>query len=377
MVRFIHSSDWQLGMTRHFLSDEAQARYSAARLDAVNAIGALAKDRSCDFVLVCGDVFESNHVDRQIIVRTLEALNNYQVPVYLVPGNHDPLDASSVYHFHSFENKKADHVYVVESSKAIEIAEHVLLIGAPWYSKQPLTDLVGQAYQGLVREDGVIRVVAGHGAVDTLSPDRDNPALIQVAEVDEAIRTGVVDYLALGDRHSLTQVGDSERIWYSGTPEPTDFDEIDPGKVLIVELEGTACSVEQFQIGSWRFVDKSFEISGPKDVQLLEAWFNDQPSKDRTVVRLALMGTVSIAQRAQLDAFLDHFRDLFAAIQLWHRHTNLAVIPEDHDFSDLSLTGFAGSAVGELRDMAASGGENAEEAQGALALLYRLAQGGS
>jgi DNA repair exonuclease SbcCD nuclease subunit len=294
-----------------------------------------------------------------------------------MPGNHDPLDASSVYHFHSFEDRKADHVNVIESSEAIEVVEHVLLIGAPWYSKQPLADLVGQAYQGLVAEEGVIRVVAGHGAVDTLSPDRDDPAVIQVAAVEEAIRAGVVDYLALGDRHSLTKVGDSERIWYSGTPEPTDFDEVDPGKVLIVRLEGSSCSVEPVQIGSWRFVDQSFEVNGPKDVQLLESWFNNQPSKDRTIVRLALTGTVSIAQRAQLDAVLDQFRDLFAAIQLWHRRTNLAVIPEDYDFSDLSLSGFAGSAVSELRDMAADGGETAVEAQGALALLYRLAKGDS
>ena len=27
-VRFVHTSDWQLGMTRHFLKGEAQARYT-------------------------------------------------------------------------------------------------------------------------------------------------------------------------------------------------------------------------------------------------------------------------------------------------------------------------------------------------------------
>ena len=375
MVRFIHTSDWQLGMTRHFLSDEAQSRYSAARLDAVNAIGELAHDHGCEFVLVCGDVFESNHVDRKVVVRTLEALNSYRVPVYLLPGNHDPLDASSVYHFHSFESTKRDHVKVIESSEAIEVAEGVQLIGAPWFSKQPLTDLVGQAHRGLVAEDGVIRVVGGHGAVDTLAPDRDEPTVIQVGAVEEAIRAGVVDYLALGDRHSLTKIGDTERIWYSGTPEPTDFDEVDPGKVLVVEVNGGSCSVEPVQVGSWRFVDQSFEVNGSEDLHLLESWLNDQPTKDRTVVRLALTGTVSIAQRAQLDAVLAQFRDLFAAIQIWDRRTDLAVVPEDHDFSDLSLSSFAGAAVDELRDLAISNGEQAELAQNALALLYRLAKG--
>jgi hypothetical protein len=38
-VRFLHSADWQLGMTRHFLSAEAQARFSQARIDVIKRIG--------------------------------------------------------------------------------------------------------------------------------------------------------------------------------------------------------------------------------------------------------------------------------------------------------------------------------------------------
>ena len=33
-MRFLHTADWQLGMTRHFLAGDAQPRYSAARRDA-------------------------------------------------------------------------------------------------------------------------------------------------------------------------------------------------------------------------------------------------------------------------------------------------------------------------------------------------------
>jgi hypothetical protein len=34
-MRFVHTADWQLGMTRYFLNGEAQPRYSAARRDVV------------------------------------------------------------------------------------------------------------------------------------------------------------------------------------------------------------------------------------------------------------------------------------------------------------------------------------------------------
>ena len=73
-IRFLHSSDWQLGMTRHFFSEGAQERYSQARFDAIRTIGSIAKDEKCQFILVCGDAFESNQVDRKTVARALEAL---------------------------------------------------------------------------------------------------------------------------------------------------------------------------------------------------------------------------------------------------------------------------------------------------------------
>ena len=62
MIRFLHTSDWQLGMTRHFLSEGAQDRYSQARFDSIRTMGRIAKEEKCQFMLVCGDAFESNQV---------------------------------------------------------------------------------------------------------------------------------------------------------------------------------------------------------------------------------------------------------------------------------------------------------------------------
>ena len=77
MVRFLHTADWQLGMTRHFLSEEAQARFSAARLDVIGEMGNLAINEGCEFVVVCGDVFDSNQVVRQVLTRALEKMAEY------------------------------------------------------------------------------------------------------------------------------------------------------------------------------------------------------------------------------------------------------------------------------------------------------------
>ena len=95
-VRFLHSSDWQLGMTRHYLSDEAGHRFSQDRIDAIERLGKLAQEHDAAFIVVAGDVFESNMLEGQTVDRTIEALKTVPVPIFLLPGNHDPLDAASI-----------------------------------------------------------------------------------------------------------------------------------------------------------------------------------------------------------------------------------------------------------------------------------------
>src|SRR5208283_1848930 len=123
MVRFLHTSDWQLGMTRHFLTEGAQERYNQSRFDAIRTMGRIAKDEKCRFMLVCGDAFESNQVDRKTVARALEALKDVPVPVFILPGNHDPLNAASVYRSSTFVERKPLHVQVIETAAPIKVAE--------------------------------------------------------------------------------------------------------------------------------------------------------------------------------------------------------------------------------------------------------------
>ena len=70
-MRFVHTADWQLGMTRYFLNGEAQPRYSAARRDVVAGLGALAAEAGAEFVVVAGDVFEHNQLAPRVVSQSL------------------------------------------------------------------------------------------------------------------------------------------------------------------------------------------------------------------------------------------------------------------------------------------------------------------
>jgi DNA repair exonuclease SbcCD nuclease subunit len=378
-MRFIHTADWQLGMTRHFLEGEAQPRYSAARREAVSRLGELAAQTGAEFVVVAGDVFENNHLDPRVVSQSLEAMRVVGVPVYLLPGNHDPLEAGSLYTGELFGAERPDNVVVLDRAGLFDVRPGLQIVAAPWRSKRPTADLVAEVLAD-IPSDGVKRIVVAHGGVDTLDPDPSRPSVIGLAAVAAALDRGAVHYVALGDKHSRTRVGDGGRIWYSGSPEVTNYDHIesDPGHVLVVDLdEGDGrVRVAAHRVGSWRFTTLRRAVNDSRDLADLDMNLDLIPDKDRTVVQLALQGALTVTDRAALDTCLDRYSRLFAWIGLWDSHCDLAVVPSDGEFADLGIGGFAAAAVDELVSVArAAGGESqdARDAQAALALLIRLA----
>ena len=374
MIRFLHTSDWQLGMTRHFLSEGAQERYSQARFDSIRTMGRIAKEEKCQFMLVCGDAFESNQVDRKTVARTLEALKEVLVPVYILPGNHDPLNAASVYRSSTFIDRKPAHVHVIENVSPIALADGVELVGAPWMSKRPVANPIEDAINALVPASGVTRVFVGHGAVDALTPDRESAGVITVAMLERAIGEGKIHFVALGDRHSLTKVGGGNRIWYSGTPEATDFPEVQSGYVQVVEIDEGGVSTKPVQVGQWRFIEhERVDLNAAEDVDALWQSLEEIENKDRTIVRLNLVGSLTLSLRDTLEKHLFAASDLFGAFEV--REEALLMVPDDADFADLGFSGFADGTVQRLRSKIAQGGDEGVEARDALMLLLRLARG--
>ena len=377
-MKFLHTADWQLGMTRHFLSDEAQARYSAARRDAIVAIGALARETGAEFVVVAGDVFDANQLAPKVISQSLDAMRSIDVPIYLLPGNHDPLDASSVYTSALFARECPDNVTVLDRAGVWEVRPGLEIAAAPWRSKKPTTDLTAEVLGDLVA-DGTARILLAHGAVDSLDPDRDNPSQISMAGITSAVDAGAVHYVALGDKHSRTRVAD--RVWYSGSPEVTNYDhkEPDSGHVLLVDVNlddpAHPVDVEHRRVGTWRFLTLEREVNNSRDIADLNLNLDELPDKDRTVVKMGLVGTLTVTDRAALDASIDRQSLRFAGLRLWERKTDLAVMPSDDEFDDLGIGGFAADAVAELVDAARSDSAGAGAARGALALLLRLKDG--
>jgi len=375
VIHFLHTSDWQLGMTRRFLSEEAQARYTQARFDAIRTMGRIAKEKQCQFILVCGDSFESNQVDRKTVARAIEALKEVTVPVYLLPSNHDPLNAASVYHSSTFVEKKPAHVHIIENTAPVQVGEGFELVGAPWLSKRPNVNPIIDLLNALPPAGSIKRICVGHGIIDIFTPDKEAENVIAVSKLEAAISDGKVYFIALGDRHSLTKVGSGDRIWYSGTPESTDFSEDHSGFCQIVRMDGDDVTTEEVEIGQWRFIEMLVDLNTEDDVKSLQKELEDIPNRERTVVKLDLKGSLTLSLYGVLQNHLLAAKDVLAGSVI--NEDNLLVIPNDTDFTDLGFSGFADATVKRLRDKIDQGGNEGAVARDAFMLLLRLSKRGA
>ncbi|OFP21141.1 DNA repair exonuclease [Corynebacterium sp. HMSC066C02] len=371
-VTFIHTSDFQLGMTRWFLSPAAQSRFDDDREAAVLRLGELATETGAEFIVVAGDVFEHNSLSKTTLLRAKDMFKRLPVPVYLLPGNHDPLVADSIF-FNSF----ADNVHVIADSEPIEVRPGLEIVGAPYLSKRVNYDLVRRALEPLEpAEEGAVRIAVGHGQVESRAGEgEDSDAdTIDLAFVEECLDKGVIDYLALGDTHSTESLGSTGKVWFSGSPETTAFDdrERDSGNALVVTVEGERVDVAKHHVGRWDFRAIDADVNSLEEVEAFLAELDAVPEKIRTAVKYSLRGTVGLSAQARLEQGLAEMEEVFASLKPRKRTMDLHLAPSEEELGELSLSGYAADALAELLEDLDN-----PTARDAANLLFRLSAKGA
>ena len=90
-MKFIHTADWQIGMTFHGFKEKSRIMMEDDRLEVIEAIGEYANKATngIDFVLVCGDMFDTPRVSDALVKKTFKKIERINKPVYVLAGNHE------------------------------------------------------------------------------------------------------------------------------------------------------------------------------------------------------------------------------------------------------------------------------------------------
>ena len=383
-VTFIHTSDFQLGMTRWFFDVKAQARFDDSRLRAIARLGDLAKETGAEFIVVAGDVFEANALEPQTMDRALDTIDALPVPVYLLPGNHDPLIPGAALE----RAGQRENITVLADSAPVEVRPGVEVIGAPLLARTATEDLAAKAIAGLEPTDK-IRILVAHGQCEDRSGDR-SPDTIDLPGLEAALDAGVIDYVAMGDTHSAGQIGTSGRVWFSGAPEVTDFHdrredveggEVNSGKALVVSVDKPSAdsadvTVDECEVGEWTFDALHFEVADSADVKDLLDLLEAYSEKSRTVVKYSIVGTLGLEATRELEEGLAAKENVFGALYERKRLMDLHLEPSEEELANLPLNGYASDAMSDLLAMSAgsAGPDHTEAARDAVNLLFRLSK---
>ena len=360
-MRFLHTADWQIGMKAAALGG-AGARVREERLSAGRRVVESARSYEAEFILVAGDLFEDNAVDRVLVQKIADILGAFPGPVFIIPGNHDPLVPGSVWDHPAW--KSTGNLHILREETPVEVPGGILY-PCPLFEKNsgrnPTAWIVSEA-------TGQIRVSVAHGTVEGVRQDEPDYPIPR----DAAQRAGL-DYLAIGHWHSYATYPDPDgvvRMAYSGTHETTKFGERDSGNVLVVDIPapGAPPTITPVRTGglTWMSLDKELREHGElkpvrEQIELLK-------SPESTVIEVVLSGQLAANERAELD----HIEQILTSRFLWGRLDSAGMRPSPEDESWISALppGIIRDAALRLRD---NPGEQPEVAARALMELYAIA----
>lgn len=364
MVRFIHTADWQIGMKAAHVGPAGE-QIRSERLEAARRVVQVAMKQKADFILVAGDTFEDNSIDRVLVQRVADILGEFPGPVYLIPGNHDPFVPGSVWHHPAWSAHPNLHVLL--EAEPVKV-RGVTLFPCPLcekYSRRDPTRWID------ARQCEGIAIGIAHGSVEGIVEDaEDNP----IAR-DAPLRSGL-DYLAVGHWHSTVRItGDdgAERMAYSGTHETTRFGERDSGNVLLVEIaeRGAPPRLTPIRTGGLVWERLPHEIRTAEDLRRLREKIEAMPSPERTLLKVEPTGLLFAETRPELERIeeLVRARFLYGSVDF----SRLIPAPEDEGWIRELPPGVMQRVAERLQQLATSAGvTDRQVAARALIELYRM-----
>ena len=216
----VHSSDLHLGVDDSFSNSDSLAVLPKV-LATANAVRA-------DVVLLAGDTFDNHRQPVELLERAAQMMRDYQNPIVILPGNHDPLTPDSVYRRGGLDDIPNVRILGLNADQAVIFPELELEIWGrahlDYSDMSPLADPKPRSTRW--------QLAAAHGHYVDAARDPNRLMGSWLIHREELIATGS-DYIALGHWNQATPVGNGEiAAYYSGSPEYA-------GTVNLVRLTGS------------------------------------------------------------------------------------------------------------------------------------------
>lgn len=293
-MKLLHSADWHLDSPLAGRAPEQAQLLRQALLELPSKVTAAAKAAGCDLILLSGDLFDGPYTAGSLNALK-SALAEAAMPVFIAPGNHDPIGPSSPWDKSGWPENV--HIFTDHSVRSVSIPElDCRIYGAAFTG--PEASALMDGFRAECPEQFAIGLFHGD---PTQSDSPYNPISV------EQVKQSGLDYLALGHIHksSSFRAGSTLCAW-PGCPMGRGFDELGPKGVLIVTLDDTAQAIFQPLEGP-KFYDLEVE-AGDTPAEALARCLPAAGSTD--FYRITLTGECASIDVSSLSAQFSQFPHL-------------------------------------------------------------------
>lgn len=291
MIKLLHAADLHLDSPFSGLSPEQAAARRKEQRELPAKLAELCRIHGCDALLLAGDVFDGESVAPETVEALLAAFAACPCPVFLAPGNHDPLSAASPYRTERWPVNV--HIFASRAISPVELPEqHCRVFGAGFESAYESGLLGGFS----APQDGWVNVMVLHG--DALNPNSPYNAVTK-----EQIAASGLRYLALGHIHQssgLLRAGHTAYAW-PGCAMGRGFDELGQKGAYLGEVSDSGVRLDFLPLHG-----RSYEIlrveAGDDALAAVTAALPEDTQND--IYRVILTGEAEPVETAALQAAL-------------------------------------------------------------------------
>ena len=313
-LKICAAADFHIGMKFARYEDAVRSALVTARMDALKRVVDEANRRSCDMMIIAGDLFDRPNCSQKVVLETLKCLDNFEGKlVALLPGNHDYFQSGPEGLWERLSRDAGDRILLCGEARPYDLEVFDLpavLYPAPCTGKHSATGSIGWVEGAMKRDGGVFHLGLAHGSIEGISPDFDGRYYPMTRK--ELEKSGM-DLWIVGHTHSLWTEGN---VFVPGTPEPDGFDCRHGGSAWIIELEENRdIQSELVNTGTFRFEDKALELRPDRDpVGEIEQLLPEDPS--RSLFRLTLRGRLTAENLERVYSFIETQKGAFFYLQL-------------------------------------------------------------
>lgn len=328
MIRLLHLSDVHLGKTFRMLGEKGAAQRRALQAAFSRAIDLAIAER-VHLALIAGDLFDTpkpSAADVELVVREFRRLDDAGIRVALVAGNHDVAEDGGL-----------------GSADQLRAASPRLILFGATVEQRLLPDL-DLTVTGRSADPGAgASALAGwpQTRITQFAVGLTHGSVFRAGQVEGAgtihpqeIRELGLDYLALGDWHSASEIlPPPTPAWYAGSPELLAYDQENAGHVLLVEIPAPgAARVVPTQIGRRRY--RRLEVDAGVDEAALRQLIAEAADPD-LVCDVVVSGLARVDRIIPAEAIERDLREKFFRLRvqnhahLWLDDEMLATLSKD------------------------------------------------